>query len=1295
MHQESSTSAATDRQAGPWLRRPTPRAASRGRSRLLRVAAWALAALLLVWLLSWLALPPLLKWQLQTRGSAYLGRELRVERVRVVPMTLQLTLEGLSLGAAPGADDAAPQLQVRRLFVDLDARSLLRRAPVIAALELDAPQLRVVRLVDGSLDIDDLLQRLAAVDAPAASSAPLPFALFNLRIADGALSLDDRPAQRKHELRELQLDLPFISSLPADLQVRVEPRLSFEFDGSQLRGEASATPFAEGRASQLKLGLDALALQPLWVYLPARLPLQPVGGELSAELTLHFEQPRAEPPRLQLRGWIELDDLQLQASSAQLLGWRKLRLQIAELDLPQRRVALESLQLDAAQLDLRREASGRLELQRVFDTLQRTQPSTAPAPAASAPVAIASAAPPAPTRAAAAPAAQTPGWQWRLDRLQLRDAQLRWSDATLQPAAELQLHDLQLELEQLRWPFDTDARLQLSAVLGSPDRVQGQISAEGSFRDRQAGLQLRLKNVDLALAQAYLRPWLRAQASATLDASVALDWQDAATPRLLLAVPALEIEALRLREAGPAAAAGPSLQIARLQLQDAQADLLRRQIKLGRVLLQRPKVALSRGADGRLDLERWWTLPLAADRQDRPDRPGGAPGSDEAGAAGPAPWTLGLQDLRLSDGELRWRDAVLAPTRLRVSDLQLAAQDLSWPGGKPAPLQLGLRLHTSADAPEAPETTAARLDWRGELGLAPASASAQGRLRLQRLPVHVFQPYFGAALPLSLQRLEAGFDGELELRQGAADSGALQARVQGDALLADLRLHARAAPGTELLRWNALQLQGLKLDLRPPTRPRLEVGELKLADFFARLQVDEQGRLNLQTLAAAPAASAASAPSVMAAASAASAPSVMAAASAASVPVAAARPGPQALPFDLVIGSTRFSNGHVDFDDRFVRPNYRAELTGLDGSMGRLDSGTRAMAQLQIGGRVGGSGSLQIEGALNPAVRPPALDLRARATDIALPALTPYAAKYAGYPIRSGELDMELAYRVDADGALTASNRIVVKQLSLGPRSDSPQATQLPVPLLLALLQDSRGVIDLDLPLSGSLSDPQFSIAGLVWKVLGNLFGKILSAPFAALGGGSSEADSGRIEFSPGSAQLTPAAVEQVARLAQALAARPGLRLSLVASADAQAEGQAMRQAAMEARLRELQRRERARAGLGRADLDAPLPPLTEQQRVQLLRQLYAESTLADKPRNLIGLPKDIPPAEMEVLLRAAQPLDEGAAQQLARQRGLAVRDALLTAGLGSERLTLAEPRLQRSAGAAAPAQVTLSLSAR
>lgn len=259
---------------------------------------------------------------------------------------------------------------------------------------------------------------------------------------------------------------------------------------------------------------------------------------------------------------------------------------------------------------------------------------------------------------------------------------------------------------------------------------------------------------------------------------------------------------------------------------------------------------------------------------------------------------------------------------------------------------------------------------------------------------------------------------------------------------------------------------------------------------------------------------------------------------------------------------------------------------------------------------------------------------------------------------------MDVNYVVRPDGQLTASNRLVLNQLSFGDKVDGAPAS-LPVKLAVALLADRNGVIDVDLPISGSLNDPQFRLGPLIFRVIVNLVVKAVTAPFSllasALGGGGEELS--MVSFAPGSAILSPDARAGLDKVARALTDRPALRMTVVGTASLEAERQALRDERLAALLRAEKRRAAGLAATAVVTLDPAEEPA-------LLAAVYRRADIT-KPRNLIGLARDLPPAEMRALLLANITVDENAARELAVQRGVAVRDYLAGRDLSAQRLFL------------------------
>jgi hypothetical protein len=731
-----------------------------------------------------------------------------------------------------------------------------------------------------------------------------------------------------------------------------------------------------------------------------------------------------------------------------------------------------------------------------------------------------------------------------------------------------------------------------------------------------------------------------------------------------------------------------------LQLGGVAVDVLARQVAVGSVRIDQPTAQVQRLANGQIDLAPW--LQAAA-------QAGTSPAAAPSGTAGAGPsWRVALQNLALQGGRVAWADATAGadgqPLQAELTGLKIQLQGLQWPATARSALPR-LQLQANIGAPAVPGTPPrpGSIDWRGRFGLAPLQAD--GRLQVERLPVHLFTPYAGNSLPADLLHADASLSAQV---RALSTPAGWRLSTDGDLQLTEVMLHTHPGPGesagSELLSWESLALQGLSLAMQPATKPQLTVRDMALTDFYSQLVITEQGRFNLQDVAAStPAAD----PSARAAA-ASVAPSATASQPASVPSVTTADSG---LPVDLVLGQTTLRNGRIDFSDRFVRPNYSARLTELNGSIGTIRSGSREMATISLRGRAADTALLDISGQFNPTVEPLALDIRAKATDLELAPLSPYAGKYAGYAIARGKLSMDVSYKIDADGKLDARNQVVLNQLTFGERVESPSATQLPVLLAVALLKDRQGIIDINLPVSGTLNDPQFSVGGIIWKLIGNLLSKALTSPFALLSGGGAD-DLSQVPFVPGTARITDEGAQALAKVASALTERPSLTMTVTGAADAVAEREQARRHLLDERLAAAARLDRLRAApAGRPAAAAPLPasgastppppPLTAAERAAALKRLYQQTPLPERPRNLINQLKDVPPAEMEARLLAAVAVTDESMQALALQRGLAVRDALIAKGLPGDRLFLAAPKLRASGEAGAPwvpsVQLTLS----
>jgi Domain of Unknown Function (DUF748) len=303
--------------------------------------------------------------------------------------------------------------------------------------------------------------------------------------------------------------------------------------------------------------------------------------------------------------------------------------------------------------------------------------------------------------------------------------------------------------------------------------------------------------------------------------------------------------------------------------------------------------------------------------------------------------------------------------------------------------------------------------------------------------------------------------------------------------------------------------------------------------------------------------------------------------------------------------------------------------------------------------------------------KPLALDITGKVRDLELAPLSPYSVKYAGHGIERGKLSVDAKYLIKPDGQLTASNNIVLNQIKFGDKVDGAP-NSLPVKLAVALLADRNGVIDINLPVQGSLNDPQFSVGPIVFKLIINLVVKAITSPFSllasAFGGGGDEL--GQVAFTPGSAQIAESAKPGLDKVVKALTDRPALKMTVVGQASAEVEREAFKKERLKALVAAEKRRSVVASGSGSNATQTAAVTVSDAEYPALLKEVYKRSDVP-KPRNAIGLVKDIPVADMEALLLASLPVTEQAMQELATARGVAVRDFLASKGLPSERLFL------------------------
>jgi uncharacterized protein involved in outer membrane biogenesis len=639
-------------------------------------------------------------------------------------------------------------------------------------------------------------------------------------------------------------------------------------------------------------------------------------------------------------------------------------------------------------------------------------------------------------------------------------------------------------------------------------------------------------------------------------------------------------------------------------------------------------------------------------RQDKPTAQAVRSSEAEAGPSKDKPYAVSVNRVDIQNWSARLEDrSQPTPAATLVEPLSLSVQGLSTVSSVPGRMELKAAVNKTG-----------QLALNGSFVLAPFQTDlAVNAKAVDLLPL---QPYITDRVNLRLTRAALTSNGKLQLK--LADGGALKGGFNGDMTLGNLATVDKLS-GNDFLRWKSLFIGGIDLRLEPFA---LKVDQVALSDFFARVIIDPTGRINLQDIMrdASDDHKSLTEPTAPVTPAAPAVQPVVAAKS--EVPKARNVQTNQAAP--ITIRKLTLQGGRVRFTDNFIKPNYTATLADFGGVVTALSSDAATSAGVDLRGEVN-SAPLSVIGSINPLKGDLFMDLKANVRGMELAPLSAYSGRYVGYGIEKGKLSFEVAYRIDKR-ALTAENRLILDQLTFGDKIESPTATKLPVQFAVALLRDRNGVIDINLPIGGSLDDPQFSVGGLVVKVIINVITKAITQPFALIGalfGGGEELSS--LDLAAGHSAITPAAEAKLQSLSKALADRPALKLEITGRADPEADRAGLKRASIERKVRSLKNKDLQARG------EAPEPGsvvVSAGEYPALLTRVYRDEKFP-KPRNLVGLTKELPVEEMEKLMISNVEIDDDDLIALGNQRSLTVKNWLQKNGqVPAERIFILAPKV-------------------
>jgi uncharacterized protein involved in outer membrane biogenesis/outer membrane protein OmpA-like peptidoglycan-associated protein len=1200
------------------------------RSRRTRRISGILAALLALWaIVGFLVLPRLLRSTLERKLSEQLHRPVTLRGLSINPFALSATLDGLDVRDRGGA---GPFFSLERLYVNLEARSLLRGGPVLRAVTLTKPSITLVRNADGTYNIQDLLDE-AAKEKP--SSKPMRFSLNNIRIERGSLDFDDRPMRTKHSVRDVTIGIPFLSNIPGQVEITTRPAFEAKVNGASFALQGKTKPFSQSRETTVELDLSDVDLPYYLSYVPPSIPWRLKSGRLDAKITIAFTQPQGGTPALVLSGSSGLRNLTVESAGRPLVACDRFEAAVDSYDVFGRKVRLRSLKAAGPEVWVRREKSGGFNFAAASASAPRERGKKAAAPKGK------------------TAGASSPPMLVEVAAIGVEGGKVHYDDLSLGKPFRALVSDVAVSVQGYSTAPGKPATLEASAKTDAGETLKN----KGTFSTEPLSLEgaVEIGSLPLKRYAPFYAPLVKFDVDDGL-LDLATRYRFAAGPKgnTTLSDLTAALRSPRLRKRGEKK---PFFRAPSVRLTATSVDLAKRDVTAGELSSAGGFLAVVRDKEGNTDVTRLMAEP-----------PPGAPPASPS-----SPWSLALRKLALARYTIRVEDQApgrLARYALTKTNLQLENFSTA-PGAKAAlSLQFGINGRGVASA-------------RGPVGIRPTYADLKADVK--RLDLVPLEAYVLSNLRLSLARGTLSGAGRLSFREDP--QGKPSVRFAGKVLIANA-LALDQATKLDFFKWDAFSAEGVKAGYNPTS---LEMAHLGLSGVACDIVVEPDGTVNLAKVVGKPlpAEPEEEAPEQTAGA----APAAAAAATA--PPPPAAPPGAQAAEEKVPIHIDRLTleGGRIGLADHFVKPNYSATISDLAGTMNGLSTEQGTVARLDLKGRLADRSPLQITGTVNPLAATAFADVKASFRDIDLPPFTPYSGKYAGYAIARGTLTMEVAYKLQ-NRKLAAENKFLVDQFEFGQKVESKDATKLPVRLAVSLLKDRNGLIDLDLPIEGSLDDPKFRIGKIIWQVLGNLIAKAATAPFSLLGkllGGKGE-EMSSVDFADGRETLDEAAKKKLDALAKALNDRPALKLEATGRFSGDPDAQGLRRLLLERKVKAQKLPDLAKRGEAPASVDAIV--VSESEWPTYLAKAYKREKFK-KPRNVLGIAKTIPAAEMEKLMLENLSVTDSDLRQLALDRANAIKAYLTATGkVDAARVFVLEPAAKPAepAGKARASRVDFTL---
>ena len=978
-------------------------------------------------LVGFFVLPPILKSILIKQLSQNLHREVTINQIKINPYTLSLTARGFLV---KDRESSETFVSCDEIFLNLQSLSALRMALILKEIRLTKPFIKITRHQDMSYNFSDLIEKKESKPPGKGKPKPLRFSLNNIRIENGSIDFWDGSKQTKHTVRELNIGVPSLSNIPSYVERYVRPMLSAKINDTPYTLEGKTKPFADSLETSFDINIKDLDIPYYLAYFPMKMNFKIVSALLDTQTKISFIETKGKKPSLIVTGNVSLKKIAVDdGQNKPLLRLPLFDISIAPSEPLSKIIHLSKVSIQSPELEIRRDEKGTLNVQSLFPETKETKP---------------------------APKKEEPStpFSMDIDEVQLIGGKISFLDLSGSKSFKMILNPIELKVDHFSNGKDKKSAYALSIL----SEVKETIKLEGDFSMDPLGAEgtLEIKSVPLKKYSPYYRDKILFDIEdGLLELSTRYKYlKGEKEPEVSLSGLSLLLSALRLKRQEENA---EFLKIPNLSIKETELDLAKKEIKVGLFSTQKGDVFIKRLKNGEIDVLKLTPPPPLSSEPREEIKPAEKPKEPEK------PWLIFLKQMSVNNYKIKVEDQTPSePVTLMVQDLRLRGETISTAKNSKGKLTLSLLLNEKGTV----STT-------GTVGIDPLIADL--KVELKGIEIAPLQSYFTDKVNINVTEGAISTVGNLSL--DGTDKKEFKTTYKGEASLTNLSSLDKGN-AEDFLKWESLSFSDLNVGITPLS---IDIKGISLTNFYARVLVNSQGKLNLQEIMKTEEPKTAGTPP----------PPQQEKGGVASKEKEPSK--------NIKIGEITLQGGRVNISDKSVKPEFSMSLSEMGGRISGLSAEENTTADVELRAKLNDYAPLEITGKINPLRDDLFVDIKARIKDLDLSPATPYSGTFAGYTIEKGKLSFDLKYLI-VKRKLDSQNSIFIDQFTFGDKVESPKATKLPVKLAVALLKDRKGEIKLDLPVTGSLDDPKFSVWGVILKILINLISKAATSPFSLLG---------------------------------------------------------------------------------------------------------------------------------------------------------------------------------------------------